>query len=141
MTTPRLLLDTSAAVALVVTDADLHLAARAATRGHRLGLAGHALVETYSVLTRLPPPHRLRPEHVDRLIRHNFPDTVALPEGVFTSIVTALAAAGVSGGAAYDGLVAAASIHHRIPLLSADQRASSTYERMGATVRRLAHDP
>ncbi len=140
MAEPRLLLDTSAAIALVMPDNPLHVPAREATRGHRLGLAGHALVETYSVLTRLPPPHRIRATHADRLIRHDFPDSVALPESEFTSITTQLARWGLRGGAAYDGIIAATSVHHRLPLLSADARASSTYEKLGATVRYLGQE-
>ena len=49
-----LLLDTSAAVALVVEDHEAHAATLEAVRGRSLGLAGHAWFETYSVLTRLP---------------------------------------------------------------------------------------
>lgn len=41
-----LLLDTSAAVALVVEDHEPHTATLTAVRGHRLGLAGHAWFES-----------------------------------------------------------------------------------------------
>src|SRR5664279_5002978 len=51
---PVALLDTSAAIALLVEDHEAHAATLEAVRGRRLGLAGHAWFETYSVLTRLP---------------------------------------------------------------------------------------
>ena len=43
---PTVLLDTSAAIALVLEDHDSHAATVIAVRGHRLGLAGHAWFET-----------------------------------------------------------------------------------------------
>lgn len=51
---PELLVDTSLAVALSVRDHEAHNAALAAVTGQRIGLAGHAAFETFSVLTRLP---------------------------------------------------------------------------------------
>ena len=61
------LLDTSTAIALVVEDHEAHVATLEAVRGRRLGLAGHAWFETYSVLTRLPPGLRRSPADVIRL--------------------------------------------------------------------------
>src|SRR5437588_6016433 len=67
------LLDTSAAVALVVADHEDHAATVEALTGRRLGLSGHAVFETFSVLTRLPPPARRSPATVSRLMSENFP--------------------------------------------------------------------
>jgi predicted nucleic acid-binding protein len=53
-----LLLDTSVAVALLVEDHQGHSSCREALRGHQLGLGGHAVFETLSVLSRLPSPIR-----------------------------------------------------------------------------------
>src|SRR5450759_2068821 len=75
-----LLLDTSAAVALVVEDHEAHAATLEALRGRRLGLAGHAWFETYSVLTRLPAPLRRSPADAGRLLARNFPATAFLGE-------------------------------------------------------------
>jgi len=72
---PDLLVDTSVAVALVVADHEHHDAIMAALDGRQLGLAGHAAFETFSVLTRLPPPNRRPPAIVARLISANFPAT------------------------------------------------------------------
>ena len=55
---PALLVDTSVAVALTVADHEDHEATIAAVGGRRLGLSGHAVFETFSVLTRLPTPAR-----------------------------------------------------------------------------------
>ena len=75
-----LLLDTSAAIALVVEDHEAHAVTLAAVRGRRLGLAGHAWFETYSVLTRLPGGLRRSPADVAALLAHNFPATVFLAD-------------------------------------------------------------
>lgn len=55
------LVDTSVAVALVVSDNEHHASTVDALAGRRLGLAGHAAFETCSVLTRLPAPARRTP--------------------------------------------------------------------------------
>lgn len=46
-----------------------------------------------------------------------------------------LAAAGVSGGAAYDGLVALEAAAHQRELLTLDRRAMATYQRLGVPFR------
>ena len=121
------LLDTSAAIALVVADHDAHDATREAVRGRRLGLAGHAWFETYSVLTRLPGLLRRSPAEAIRLLAHDFPASVFLAEDASVRLGTEMARLGISGGAVYDALVGAAARHHRLPLVSADSRARPTY--------------
>jgi predicted nucleic acid-binding protein len=130
-----LLLDTSAAVALVVEDHERHAATLEAVRGHRLGLAGHAWFETYSVLTRLPGALRRSPAEIAALLAHDFPATVFLGEEASASLGPALAAAGLSGGAVYDGLVGAAARQHGHLLVSGDARARPVYEALGVRVR------
>lgn len=51
-----LLVDTSVAISLVVEDHTHHRATMDAIGARRLGLAGHAAFETFSVLSRLPGP-------------------------------------------------------------------------------------
>lgn len=69
------LLDTSAAVALVVAGHDHHAATLAALDRRELGLCGHATFETYSVLTRLPWTQRLSPA-----VAHRVPSTNSHPQ-------------------------------------------------------------
>lgn len=57
----HVLVDTSAALALVQRENPFHLAAKARLLPCRRGMSGHAAVELLSVLTRLPSPHRLSP--------------------------------------------------------------------------------
>ena len=124
---PDLLVDTSVAVALVVADHDHHEAVVAAVGARRLGLAGHAAFETFSVLTRLPPPARREPRVVDRLIRASFPASRFLGADETAALLDRLAGLGIAGGAVYDALVGAVAVAQGIPLATRDARAVDVY--------------
>lgn len=126
-----LLVDTSVAIALIVEDHKAHAAALEVVQGHRLGLAGHAWFETYSILTRLPGARRRSPADALRLLAHNFPASKFLAEDETVSLGPEIARLGVSGGAVYDALVGAAARQHRRQLVSADGRARPVYEKLG----------
>jgi predicted nucleic acid-binding protein len=128
------LLDTSTAVALVVEDHEAHVATLDAVRGRRLGLAGHAWFETYSVLTRLPPGLRRSPADALRLLARNFPASGFLGEAEAADLGGDMARLGISGGAVYDALVGAAARQHRLPLVSTDTRARPVYEALGVEI-------
>jgi predicted nucleic acid-binding protein len=130
-----LLLDTSAAVALVVEDHELHAVTLEAVQGHRLGLAGHAWFETYSVLTRLPGGLRRSPADIAALLAHDFPATAFLTAKAAAALGSELAGLGVSGGAVYDALVGAAARQQGRSLVTGDARARSVYEALGVRVR------
>jgi predicted nucleic acid-binding protein len=128
------LVDTSTAVALVVEDHEAHVAMLDAVQGRRLGLAGHAWFEAYSVLTRLPAGLRRSPADALRLLAHNFPASGFLGEAEAADLGGELARLGISGGAVYDALVGAAARQHGLPLVSADARARPVYEALGVDV-------
>ncbi len=125
------LLDTSAAIALMVEDHEAHVATLDAVRGRQLGLAGHAWFETYSVLTRLPAGLRRSPADALRLLVGNFPASRFLGEAETADLGAELVGLGVSGSAVYDALVGAAARQHRLPLVSKDARARAVYEALG----------
>jgi predicted nucleic acid-binding protein len=131
----EVLLDTSAAIAVVLADHEGHAATVDAVRGLRLGLAGHAWFETFSVLTRLGPGARRAPSTVLRILEHDFPATRFLGAGATGALREELARLAVSGGAVYDALVGAAARQHGLPLVSRDLRARATYEALGVEVR------
>ena len=131
------LVDTSVAVALVVADHEHHLRTTAALEGHRLGLSGHAAFETFSVLTRLPPPARRTPEAVRHLLAADFPLTRFLSEAAAQAQLERLAVLGLSGGSVYDALVAAAAEEHGLTLVTRDRRAMSTYRVLDVDVELL----
>lgn len=131
---PVLLLDTSAAIPLVVDSHDAHSTIFSATQGRRLGLPGHAWFEAYSVLTRLPADLRRSPADVLAVLTRSFPGSVFLGEDEAAALGPELARLAISGGAVYDALVAAAARHHGLTLMSRDARARPTYEALGVTV-------
>ncbi len=134
----EVLLDTSVAVALLVADHELHHAAMAAVRGRRAGLAGHAAFETFSVVTRLPPPDRRSPASVARALAHNFPATVHLSPAGASRLLQRLEEGHIAGGSVYDALVACAAIEHGRPLITADTRALPVYRVLDVEVELLS---
>lgn len=133
-TSADLLLDTSAAVPFVVSDHEAHRGTFEALRGKRLGMAGHAAFETYSVLTRLPGPRRLSPRGATLLLQRSFPHSVHLGAARAAKAIAGFAELGIGGGSVYDALVAAAAVEHRQQLVTRDRRALTTYTALGAEV-------
>lgn len=91
------------------------------------GLSGHAAVELLSVLTRLPPPHRLTPVAALRLEERNFPESRFLSATDTKRLLREFAEVALAGGAVYDGLVGAAARKHKLMLITCDRRAEPTY--------------
>jgi hypothetical protein len=111
-----------------------HAAAAEALDGVR-ALPAHVLVEVYSVLTRLPSGLAVPARVAADVLARRFPEAPLRLGTERTSLLERLAAAGVFGGATYDGLVALeAGAHDRI-LLTLDERAQSTYRRLAAPFR------
>jgi len=131
----ELLLDTSAAIALVDPASPHHDSVLAATSGHLLGLSGHVAFEFWSVLTRLPFPMRITSADANRLITVNFPGTKYLEAGATAELIGEFAQLGIVGGAVYDALVAACARAHRLPLLTCDRRAEPTYKALAVNYR------
>lgn len=131
------LLDTSAAVALVVEDHEFHEATIGALGVRRLGLSGHAAFETFSVLTRLPPPARRTPAVVAQLMAANFPSSVFLSEVASSRIMDRLVEADIAGGSVYDALVGLAAAEHGLTLATRDRRALDTYRLLSVDVELL----
>jgi len=134
-TSADLLLDTSAALAVLRDASPAHDTVFALTQGMRLGLSGHALFETYSVLTRLPGDNRLSAPYASQVIARAFPASVALPAGEALHALALFGDVGIAGGAVYDGLVGLAAKSAGIPLLSCDRRAAPTYAALGVDIR------
>lgn len=104
------------------------------SKDKELALCGHALAETYSVLTRLPGDLRLEPVDAARLLRERFARPIVLRAKSSESLVETLSRLGVAGGAVYDGLVALAAVDQGTSLATRDLRAKPTYELVGASV-------
>jgi predicted nucleic acid-binding protein len=124
-------LDTSVCIPSLVSWHEHHEVCRRAAAGARV--PAHVLVESFSVLTRLPAPHRLDGDVVRRLLALRFPSSQVLPasSALQRSVVERLARLGVEGGAVYDGLVGLTAAQHHEVLLTRDRRAARTYELVG----------
>ncbi len=130
--------DSSVVVAAFATWHEHHALARTAMSS-RPRLVAHAAVESYSVLTRLPPPHRANPSIVHAFITQRFTEPyLTLSEAGYQELLATVAARQILGGPAYDALIAFTAAEHQATLLSLDQRAAATYEAIGATVEQLA---
>jgi predicted nucleic acid-binding protein len=106
-------------------------AAAVLARGPRV--PAHVLVETYSVLTRLPPPHRAPPDIVTAFLAQRFRQTpLTLAPRAWPRLLDRAAEFGVTGGAVYDALIAATVRQAGATLLTRDRRAAAVYEKMGA---------
>jgi len=99
-----------------------------------VALSGHAVAETYSVLTRLPGDLRVTPADVARLLRERFAEPLLLGPDLTARLPEVLSSFGVYGGAVYDAMVGLAAAEHGAELLTRDSRARPTYEAVGARV-------
>ena len=130
--------DTSVIIAAFASWHESHALARQAL-DQGPSLIAHCALETYSVLTRLPAPHRVAADVAAEYLHLRFPgEPLVLPAAELATLVTRLAEAGIAGGAVYDALVAATAAHHGVTVLTLDARAERTYARVGASFKMLA---
>lgn len=132
--------DTSVVVAAFASWHDGHRSAAAAL-ARRPRIPAHVLIESFSVLTRLPAPHRAPPEVVAAFLDEHFPRTpLSLPGTALRALVHAAVAARASGGAIYDALIAETVKRAGATLLTRDRRAVSTYERLAVRYELIGQD-
>jgi predicted nucleic acid-binding protein len=132
--------DSSVVIAAFATWHEHHAIASKVMSG-RPRLVAHAAVESYSVLTRLPPPHRAHPSIVHAFLIERFTEPfLTLSETGYQELLATVAAGQILGGPAYDALIAFTAAEHQATLLSFDQRAAVTYETVGASVEQLVPD-
>lgn len=122
---PSFLLDTSCIIAAVCSWHERHAATlrefeRRLSAGEKLTVAAPALVESYAVLTRLPGPHRLAATDARDLLEANFIKKrrlVALTADEFRSLIGRAPEDGVTGGQAYDAVIAACARRAKVAAL------------------------
>ncbi len=126
--------DTSVAIPLLVQTHRAHAAVSGWWNGRTLALSGHALAETYSVLTRLPGDVRLSAADAARLLASRFTAPLLLGAENSRQLPDILAAKAIAGGAVYDAMVALAALEYDCVLATRDSRAKATYEAVGVRV-------
>lgn len=118
----KIFFDTSVFVPLALGYHQHHSASQTAFLGlgrNRGYCAAHTLAEVYSTLTRMPPSDRLLPDQalvfVEQLTKSL--EIVALEAAEYLQTVTELAAAGIVGGAIYDGLIARCALRVKADII------------------------
>lgn len=126
-----LVVDSSVAVAAFASWHEHHIAARKVVdNGARL--VAHAALETYSVLTRLPPPHRASADVAHEFLIKQFPGPwLSLSANRHQRLLADLTARSITGGRVYDALIGATAASHKATLATCDRRATTTYEAIG----------
>lgn len=131
---PPIAVDTSVAIPLLVATHTEHAAVTRWWKGRTVTLAGHAMAETYAVLTRLPGDLRLSGDDAARLMAARFESPLTLSAELSARLPALLAEHDIVGGAVYDALVALAALEHGAELATRDARALETYHRVGVRV-------
>lgn len=97
-------------------------------------LPAHVAIEAYSVLTRLPSPHRAPPDVVKSFLADRFPDPwLALNANQYQRFIETCVP-DIVGGKIYDALIAATVGAAGAKLVTCDRRAIPTYERYGVEI-------
>lgn len=128
--------DTSVSVAAALPWHEAHAAALAALPGTKTTLLAQVGLETYSVLTRLPPPQRVPASLARDYLSEMFtlPPLTLSADGV-RRLLDLAAAEDITGGAVYDALVGATAQEAGATLLTLDRRAVATYQLLRVNYR------
>jgi predicted nucleic acid-binding protein len=126
--------DTNILIAALASHHDAHERAVDAL-GDAPRLIVHVAFETSSVLSRMPERQRMEATIVLDALEREFPEPwLSLDRDAQRLCLRRAVDSGLYGGALYDALIAATAAEHGATLLSADHRASATYEAMGVDV-------
>lgn len=98
-------------------------------------VASHVLIETFSVLTRLPAPHRLSARSAADLVGALPFQPLGFPAEDTVDLIASLGSGEIRGGGAYDALVGRTVALARGVLLTRDKRAQTTYDTVGVAYR------
>ena len=130
-------IDTSVAIAAFASWHEAHAAARRVLADGP-AFPSHVVLETFSVLTRLPAPHRSSPGVVAAWLEAQVAailDPIDAAEHL--TLVSRLSQVGISGGATYDALVGSICLDHGAQLVTNDARALPIYDALGVRVVQL----
>ena len=133
--------DTSVAIAALDPNHRSHAPCRRWLIDQRPALSGHAAFETYSVLTRLPPPLRLTAHQAASTLGKAFPVTCWPHPDQLDDLRTRFGDLGIIGGSVYDALVGQAALDNGLVLLTGDRRAERTYRLLGVRFQPVEPQP
>jgi len=123
--------DTSVVIAAFATWHESHAVALAVVT-KQPSLPAPAALETYAVLTRLPPPHRVGGALVAEYLEATFGERqLALSADYPRRLLPELVRLEIAGGASYDAVIAINAREHEAELVTLDARARRTYDLVG----------
>ncbi|MGH9304149.1 MAG: PIN domain-containing protein [Acidimicrobiales bacterium] len=123
--------DTSALVAAFATWHERHDDANRLL-GRDAALIAHCAAECYSVLTRLPSPHRVAPRDAASWLSVRFVEPwLTLSAAGYAKLISQAPELGVTGGATFDAIVAGTAKEAGLDLVSFDVRARGSYRALG----------
>ncbi len=129
--------DTSVAIAALSPWHERHREAATACRDDAV-IPAHALLESYSALTRMPEPLRISGTVAAEALRRSWNHRAIAPSpDLLIALPARLASASIVGGSSYDGLVALTAHEHGCTLVSLDLRAERTYRVLGVDFQLL----
>jgi predicted nucleic acid-binding protein len=99
--------------------------------GRIAAVPAHVLIETFSVLTRLPEGQRVSVQDAAAVLTGQPWATLHLPIEQYPLFFESLATANVGGGRSYDALILVTANSNGYRLLTRDRRAMSNYEALG----------
>jgi predicted nucleic acid-binding protein len=101
-------------------------------------VVGHALLEAFSVLTRLPAPHRSPAAVVREFLGARFTAAPLVLDGAeMRDFVLDLDRLRLTGGAVYDALIGRTAVSRGVDLATLDGRARRIYDIVGCNVHLL----
>jgi predicted nucleic acid-binding protein len=127
-----IVMDTSVAVPAALPEHVDHRSALSALPREKTRAVAQVAIETFSVLTRLPPSQRVPAALARSFLRETFEfPPLCLDASAYSELLDLVAAEGITGGAVYDAIVAATALEADATLLTRDRRALQTYRRVG----------
>lgn len=123
--------DTSVVVPALTAWHAAHGSALAALDGIKC-VPGHVIVESFSVLTRLPKGRAIRAADAAERLTEEFPEPpLVLSADEYRDLLRVLSRGHIVGGAVYDAVVGLSARRAGAVLRSRDVRAWRTYEMLG----------
>ncbi|MBD1844796.1 PIN domain-containing protein [Cyanobacteria bacterium FACHB-63] len=82
-------------------------------------ISTHSLAESYSILTRLPPPYRISPATANYLLIENLAQftKISLTAEDYQAVIQKVVQLNISGGGIYDALIAQAALKANVDSL------------------------
>lgn len=118
--------DSSVLVPALLAPHPLHALARSAM-SRAVAVPSHVLLESFSVLTRLPVPYRISARDAAAALSALALPVLAVDGAAQLSLVRSAGDLGLNGGAIHDALVALTAREHGLTLVTADRRAVRAY--------------